>query len=85
MTRQFSKQKQVVEERKRIVNEFIMPLKTWLETKPEGHTRSSVALSLGLQRNALYKFISGTQTPTIDTIARISLFLKQHGIERGCV
>lgn len=85
MTRQSSKLKPVIAERTRIVNEFIEPLAKWLETKPEGYNRSTVALELGLQRNALYKFIKGTQSPTIDTIARISLFLKKHGIERGCV
>lgn len=85
MTRQFSKVKEVTAERTRIVNEFIEPLKKFLDTKPEGFTRMGVSEELGLQRNALYKLFAGKQCPTIDTIARISLFLKNNGIERGCV
>ena len=85
MTRQFSKVKPVIDERNRIVREFTEPLKAFLDSKPEGYTRMSVSEELGLQRNALYKLFTGKQCPTIDTLARISLFLKANNIQRGCV
>ena len=86
MSRKFSEEKAVVAERKRIVAEFVEPLQTYLDGqgKADGSTRLSVAADLGLQRNALYKFFRGTQTPTVDTLARISVWLRRKKINRGC-